>query len=100
MSEEEIIEILKNMERRLNGDIYCYFKYTNYEKIQAIQGILDLYKQEKEKSKKCEYYEEIADELHKANQAHQKLNGELRVKIKKLEEENSMLKGMFKKSIN
>lgn len=76
VSEEEIID-------KINYMINNWHRSVLEIRIEWIKGLLNLYKNEKE-----------------INQEHQKINGELQTKITKLEEENLMLKGMFKKSIN
>ena len=86
MSEEEIIERVKYVQSyilRIGNISSIEHNKICKENAKAIQKLIDLYQEQKQ-----------------INQEHQKINGELRVKIKKLEEENSMLKGMFKKSIN
>ena len=103
--EEEIIknanEIIYNAECWIDDEecTDAELEWGKFEK-NTVQGLLDLYNKEKEKSKKCEYYEEIADELYKANQAHQKLNGELRIKVKELEKKVEELENQMGKDLD
>lgn len=50
MTEEEAIEICKNIIRSINGE--TYYSYSKEQDKEAIETILDLYKKEKEKNKK------------------------------------------------
>ena len=53
MSEEEIIKRLKDTISLFNGDTHC-FTYSDNERVEAMQGLLDLYQKEKEKNKELE----------------------------------------------
>ena len=48
MSEEKIIKILKNTIRLFNNDTYCFI---DNDRVEAIQGLLDLYQKEKDMHK-------------------------------------------------
>ena len=96
MSDKEIIDKLeKYTEKNIPCDScrYCAERpNVNY----CIKELLNLYKELKQDyidlDKECREEKELSEEHHK-------INGELQAKITKLEEENEMLKGMFKKSI-
>lgn len=53
LSEEKIIKRLKDTISLFNGDTHC-FTYSDNERVEAIQGLLDLYQKEKEKNEKLE----------------------------------------------
>lgn len=52
MSEEEIIKILKDTISLFNNDTHCIIRSDN-ERVEAMQGLLDLYNKEKEKNSKA-----------------------------------------------
>ena len=85
MSEEEIIETLEDIIKNLNGDMIIV--HTNYNKAKAIRGLLDLYKQEKEKNKELEKQAKerfkVTMDLISANYTHK---DKIKEKIKEYEE--------------
>ena len=74
MSEEEIIKDLKNFialaQKEENFIYYSEYKFDN-ELAERVQGLLDLYKKEKEKNNNLQYdkkfYQGVIDELKETN---------------------------------
>ena len=77
MSEEEIILYLKHT----SEDDFNLEEHQKHNRYLAIQGLLDLYNKEKEKNKKCEYYEMVADELYKNSISKDKIREKIEDKL-------------------
>lgn len=80
MSEEErIISSIKPIvnARKTHKDNNLYSLQLNAYQLDMIQGLLDLYNKEKEKNKKCEYYEMVADELYKNSISKDKIKNKI-----------------------
>lgn len=78
---EEDIKVLEEYIEALRHPMP--FKYTNEQKAQAIENLINRNKELEEKAYKKEYYEEVADELYKNSIPKSKV----REKIKELEKE-------------
>lgn len=65
LSEEEIINSVQPIvnARKTHKDNYLYSLQLNAYQLDAIQGLLDLYKQEKRKNKELEEYKYMYEDL-------------------------------------